>query len=530
MNRRQEASEPVDEFKPASSTQQLRTVPEKNRRVRRTSVVFSLAVTLILTAFSPGVFRSMGYVNEELEAGKRLLSYVGLYSPRPGEPVWPRNGIISVMAHLPFLAMSHVALGESESAEDWLLSFEPILFTAGTLTILFLWIWKINGSGRWAVILSLGAGFATFLWPYAYIGLEVQQSFLLMLCGYLVLARRWRPTLPRALTLAVLAGFAISVKTAGTVLIPAIVFLIWRFFGSERKSSAATMMKMAMTFLIISAIYKGNSYLQMMFWDHWGGSADYLRQWIVRDPIAFYLNVVSFLGSANKGLIVFAPLVVVSLFAIREAWKNERDVATFAFLALIPPLVGFSMLMIWTDENWGPRYLHAAIAPMVLSLAAARRGRIFRFRSEAPIVISLVFGLVVSFLGAFFSYGALQHVASQTRQATLETFQSDLVWNHVRFNARLLGAWLTAGDDADVVWTPTHHPWDFTGRSREAPPLSVNLREVMTPHSILVRNWGGRPDGEGFLRWIVSLICLAGGPLALYRVYSMNHGRRQRLD
>ncbi|HUF17393.1 MAG TPA: hypothetical protein VMS12_05040 [Thermoanaerobaculia bacterium] len=460
----------------------------------------------------------MGYVNEELEAGKRVLASVGLYSPRAGEAVWPRNGVISVVAHLPFLAASHLLLGESERAEDWLLSFEPILFTAGILTILFRWIWRINGSARWAFILSFGAGFCTMLWPYAYIGLEVQQSFFLMLTGYLVLARKWQPTFLRLLAVAICAGFAISVKTAGTVLIPAVAFLIWKFFEGERKTAPLTIVKIVLTIGITGLIYRGNSYLQMMFWDEWGGSSDYLRQWIVRDPVAFYLNVVSFLGSANKGLIVFAPLVIVSLFAVRSAWKRERDVTGFALLAFVPPLLGFSMLMIWSDENWGPRYLHEAIAPMVLCLGAARWNRPFGLRSEIPLVTSLVVGFMVSFLGAFFSYGALQYVASQTRQATLERFQSDLVWNHVRFNARLLNVWLTSGEATEARWTPVHHPWDFSGGAPRDPSISVNLRDVMEPQATLVRDWGTRPGETGFGRWLFSLLCLLGAPVASYRV------------
>ncbi len=495
-------------------------VDGRSRAIRRTATAFFAAMVLGYAALSPGVFSSMGYVQEELEAGRRVLSQVGLYSSRSGEPVWPRNGVVSVVAHLPFLAVAHLLPGDSERAEEWLLSFEPILFTAGTLTILFLWIWQINGSGRWALILASGAGFATLLWPYAYIGLEVQQSFFLMLTAYLVLARQWRPTPGRLLILAVVAGFAISVKTAGTVLIPAIAFLIWKFFDSERKSSPATIAKMVVMIAITGLIYKGNSYLQMFFWDEWGGSSDYLRQWIVRDPVAFYLNVVSFFGSANKGLIVFAPLVIVALFAVRTSWKHDRDATTFALLALVPPLLGFSMLMIWTDENWGPRYLHVAVAPMVLCLGIARTHRAFSLRREIPLITSLLLGFVVSFLGAFFSYGALQYVASQTCQARLETFQSDLVWNHVRFNARLLTVWLSAEDATEVMWTPTHHPWDFSGGAKYEEPLSANLKEVMTPQAALIRQWGKSPTESGFGQFLFSLLCLLAAPLLLYRVRS----------
>lgn len=483
---------------------------------RRVAALFFCSAVLFYSAFSPAVFRSMGYANEEVEAGKRALSRIGLYSPVDGPPVWPRNGVATVAAHLPFLAVSHVLLGESQNAEDWLLSFEPILFTAGILTILFIWAASLSGSSRLALILAFGAGFATILWPYAYIGLEVQQSFFLMLAAFVVLKLRWRPSLLKLVLFSLCAGLAISVKTAGTVLIPAILFLAWKFFDGEQKSSPAVLARMAAVAVITGVIYKANSYLQMMFWNEWGGSADYLRQWLVRDPIAFYLNVVAFIGSPNKGLIVFAPLAIVALFAIPAAWKRDRDVTLFALLAFVPPLLGFSALMIWTDENWGPRYLHEAIAPLILLLGAGAPAAELRARRAIPIFAALLAGLVISFLGAFFSYGALQYVASQTGQATLERFQSDPVWNHVRFNARLLRVWLLSGEAKQTLWTPEHHHWDFSGKSAPPEPRAANLHEVMTPQAVLVRNWGTGPGEPGFGAWIFAFVSLIAAPVTLW--------------
>lgn len=484
------------------------------------AVALFFALTLLsYAALSPAVFRSMGYANEEVEAGERVLSRIGLYSQAEGPGVWPRNGVATVVAHLPFLAISHLVLGESPGAEDWLLSFEPILFTAGLLTILFAWSASLSGNSRFALVLSLGAGFATMLWPYAYIGLEVQQSFFLLLSAFLVLGLRWRASLPKVILFSLCAGFAISVKTAGTVLIPAILFLAWKLFEGERKTAPVTLFKMSVAFAIAGVMYKGNSYLQMMFWNEWGGSGDYLREWLVRDPIAFYINVVGFIGSPNKGLIVFAPLAVIALLRLPVAFRKHRDVTLFALLAFVPPLLGFSALMIWTDENWGPRYLHESIAPLTLVIAVAGRGEDLRLRRSIPLLAALGAGLIVSFLGAFFSYGALQYVAAQTGQATLERFQSDPVWNHVRFNARLLRVWLSSEDSDQTLWTPSHHHWDFSGKSKPAEVRSANLQEVMTPQAVLVRNGGTAPGEPGFGPWIVALVSLFASPLVLWRLW-----------
>ena len=73
--------------------------------------------------------------------------------------------------------------------------FQPILFTSLSLVVTFLWIRRLTGSLAWSYSLSLTAGVATMLWPYAYIGLETTQSFFVILSAYLALATEKRDSL-----------------------------------------------------------------------------------------------------------------------------------------------------------------------------------------------------------------------------------------------------------------------------------------------------------------------------------------------
>ena len=103
---------------------------------------------------SPGVYRSMGYIEEEVHATRYLLSKAGMYPGQTEAFAWPRNGLASILVHFPFVASAHLVFGADSYFEDWVLSFEPILFTAGTLAILFLWIRRITGSEGWAFLLA----------------------------------------------------------------------------------------------------------------------------------------------------------------------------------------------------------------------------------------------------------------------------------------------------------------------------------------------------------------------------------------
>ena len=52
--------------------------------------------------------------------------------------VWSRHGLVPVLFDLPLLK-----LGKFLVSPDFMLSFSPVLFTAGLLTILFLWLRKV---------------------------------------------------------------------------------------------------------------------------------------------------------------------------------------------------------------------------------------------------------------------------------------------------------------------------------------------------------------------------------------------------
>ena len=146
--------------------------------------------------------------------------------------IWSRHGLVPLFFDLPFLK-----LGKFLVSPDFMLSFSPVLFTAGLLTILFLWLRKVCHPGM-SLFLTLTAAWGTMLWPYAYIGLETKQSFFLLLAGYLGLAcgkvRRW----PSLLLFAATCGIALSIKSTGITLWPAIAYLIYVQFWERSQVTA----------------------------------------------------------------------------------------------------------------------------------------------------------------------------------------------------------------------------------------------------------------------------------------------------
>jgi hypothetical protein len=228
--------------------------------------------------------------------------------------------------------------------------------------------------------------------------------------------------------------------------------------------------------------------------------------------LTIFFNIVSLLVSPNKGLLIYCPVLIICLLGIHHAYQRSPQVAIFAGLTLAG-LAGCSLFFFYADETWGPRYLHSAVAPLIVCFATTRESVRFRIRKELILVVLVSWGMAVSFLGAFYYYGTLQRAATQAGQATIETFQTDANWNHIRFNLMLLRVWEKGGTDR-VEWTPTRHWW-FEQPPDAAPLKTLNLRDYALPQSSLVRGWALEKTGPYLIVWWCYLICLIAGTLLL---------------
>lgn len=482
---------------------------------RRTLLLVFLTTFLLYLSFSPLGVAGMGYTMEEIIAVDELIT-----SAQGGEADkihWPRNGLVPLIIHAPFLIPAHILSGDDFNWEDAVLSLEPVLFTSLLVTLLFAWILRLTQSYAWAAMLALGAAFATLLWPYAYIGLETSQSLFLLAAAYLAIEEPRPDRWLRTLMFAVCVAFAVSAKSTGAFLLPAGAYLVWEYFGIRKRGlKNLPIAKVITTGAIVAMTFLVNTYVRNLFWINYGGNAHFIARWAIDEPVMFLFNLLSFLLSPNKGLIVFAPLAVLGLASLHETWRKNLPIAIFASLALAGLAGGFSLLKDWADETWGTRYLHSAVAPLVLCLAAARSGKHLKLRRELPILAALVFGAWVSFLGSFFYYGRLHSSQNQTAQNTLEALQSDPVWNHVRFNLRLLRVWQRRGQKPDLQawWTPAH-TWFFKPPPGQDRVKSVNLAPMAEPQPSLIRDARVPKTTTLGRMWYLLPVCLASGLVAL---------------
>ncbi len=470
-------------------------------RLRFQAALLFSGVACLYAAFSPFAIAHMGYTQESMQACRQLLAPERPRVPPAFGVDWPRNGSTEVLAQCGFVALGR-ALGGSEW-EERALALQPVLATAGLVTVVFAWASRLAGSRRKAFWLALAAGFGTMLWPYAYIGLETTQSLFLLLAGYLAIETPAEPSWKRTLAFAVCAAVAVSAKSGGVALVPALLFLAVVLLRKHP-------VRLAAAIAIMAAVFMTNNHFRALSWERFGGGRSWSLMWQAHDPLSSVTSAIALLTSPNKGLLVYAPLALLGLALLPRAFRRDRALAAFVFLSLAGPLALVSQVRPWSDETWGPRYLHSALAPLLLCVASALRGPTVSRFLLAVVFTAAGAGVFVSFLGSMFNYGALHSVAVRSVPLSLQSLQGDLTWNHVAFNARLWGVWRRSREPgiSSAEYLPAPDGWNYDNAGRKPEWSPVDLREVAISQAFLLRPTNDAPGR--LIRRACTVLLLAG--------------------
>ena len=475
-------------------------------RVRKTTILcLFIGVLACYVSLSPGAIAGMGYTGEEIQSGERILTIADALRKGVSVPpmLWSRHGPLPLLIDLPFLTLGKLVL-----SMDYVLSFEPVLLTALLVTVLFAWLRTLT-SPAMSLLLALIGAFGTMLWPYAYIGMETKQSLLLLLAGYLVLTGRGLHNWSITIAFALVAAFAVSVKSTGIVLVPAIAWLIYTEYKEIWRSRRA---QIATVLVTIATIWILAAWGRAAYWAPHGGGFRMLRPWLIHSPLTFFTNCIGIFGSPSKGLFVYAPVLLLSIYAIPQALRSRhRRTTVFVLLLVGGIVVELAMLRVFADEVWGSRYLHASIAPLLLCIGATRPN--FQWRKQLALLLLATSGAAISFLGAFYYYGLPLLAGAKTGQNTIEWLTSDSVWNPVEFHARLFRTWVEGGT-APVLWSPKH-AWAYQPPPDAQPWKSVDLRELCAPQALMLRLWSAPKDGRTLGFFIFHFAALVVGLLSL---------------
>jgi hypothetical protein len=475
------------------------------------------AFFLFYFSISPLTTRDMGYIPGDLRAADELIQNIRAWAkfhPATTRIDMPRNGIIETVFEIPFVLVGR-AFGDPDVWPDRLVSIEFVLATALLVTIVFVWSLKITSSLDWSYMLSIAAGLTTMLWPYAYIGMETIQALFLMLAAYLALGPASKRTPLASLAFSVSCGIAVSVKSGGLFLIPAIGYLLLLFFkqdlGRDKPFNPwGYRLRTAALIAIVAAIYVFNARLRSLA-PIWQGSMISSFRGFAVAPNVVLLNILSLFGSINKGLLVYCPVILLCLLSLKKAYHADKQVVTFVVLALSGLVLGAALMYFWADETWGPRYLDSLVAPMMICLALAKKGTALVLRRELTLIFLMIAGAAISSLGVLFSYHTLHVIAMRTTTTTYEQLQYDVQWNPIRFDLKLLQLWLKASKDSrteDRFWPPPEHFDTLTPRKMDW-IRPVDITDDAVPQAYLLRTWRRWEKKSDIVLWATCLLSLA---------------------
>ena len=490
------------------------TIMPNPKTLKRISGLFLLALTALYFSLTSGTIEGQGYNHENLVAANQLVTnFVNVATGQPLVRVdWTRHGFIEPIFQLPFAFVSRALFHDQMKWTGRLAIFQPMLATALLCTLLLWWTTRLTHSLRLGMLLAVCAGLGTMLWPYVYIGLETTQSLALMLAAYLALGREPTRTWPETWWFAVACAVAVAVKLNGIFLAPAIGFLILKYVNRSLRPG----LRLICVLGVITTIYGLNWLAKARYWSSMDGGTNYYGELLVDSPLTAALQAFAYFGSPNKSLLLFCPVLALSFATMGKAWRSQPQLVIFAWLTLGGLICGFSITRMWTDETWGPRYLHAVVAPLLLCLAAAKSAQEFRWKREALTLGLCALGAAISLLGSLFPYGWLHIAATRSSHATLEALQYDPAWNHLRFNWQLLRVTVrgqAGGSTQPEAWPPPRHWW-FSKPEDTPPEKTFDLRELALPQPMLLQGWrpnmGTSPLTFSVLRVICALSLVIG--------------------
>ncbi len=328
---------------------------------------------------------------------------------------------------------------EEEALRLIFLTANPIM-TAITGGLLFMLCRRLGARRRHAFMLAMIFGLATWAWVHGESDFSEPGTAMMLTATMLASTRWWRlPTERNAAVVGFLAGCVGLTRTTTFSFVP--VFLIAGLLVLPRalRIRHTIAFGIGATLPVIAFCANG--------WIRFGGPFE-LGYEGVKFNTPFYEGLFGLFLSPGKGIIFYAPIVLVVMFATRSSYIANRQFVLIVGAITLLHVYIFSRFDAWSGEvAYGPRYM-IPLLPLVIALLAPIISR------ERQWVRGATVAGVVGFLGP----GLLG--------ATID-FQA-AYWQNLPNVTRNTG-------DVDPTWSQIEDAWDFQPRSS---PLMQELRSV----------------------------------------------------
>jgi hypothetical protein len=239
------------------------------------------------------------------------------------------------------------------------------VMTAVTGGMLFLLCRLLHASRRASALLAFAFGLGTWVWPHSQSDFSEPGTAMILTAATIAAVLWWRsPTLRKAALVGLLAGSVVLTRSSTLLFVP--VFLTFGL-AHRQSSDEPSRSRQALAFAIgglgPAMLFAANAYVRF------GSPIDNgYPNHSFSTPV--YEGVFGLFLSSGKGLLWYAPVCIVSVFALRRSFIAERRYALFVGAVLAAHLVVYARFEIWSGENaFGPRYL-VPLLPLLVALIA----------------------------------------------------------------------------------------------------------------------------------------------------------------
>ena len=248
-----------------------------------------------------------------------------------------------------------------ETTMPFLISFYNIFFGAGSCAILFLFARRLAFSEKVSLAAALIFGLATMCWCYSgWDFSEATQMFCLLAAAYYAAGGGRRDLLLASLAFSCL----MLIKLASIVYLP---FFLWYIFSSgEKRVAAYGRLARFLSFIAAAAA--------LILWLNYVRFGDMFETGYGHEANRFFLeglaNIKYLLFSVNKGIFIFNPVLLLSVFGFIPFFRSNRREAVLFSSLILTNLCVTAMWHAWGGGwSWGPRLLVPALPFWLLPVA-----------------------------------------------------------------------------------------------------------------------------------------------------------------
>ncbi len=338
----------------------------------------------------------------------------GLGLPGRDAKFYPPHGVGQSIVWIPFYAAGSILekAGFGSAAHGLAASWLNAIGVAATAALLFLLAREIGVSRGAAIALVLTFGFATMAWVYSKNTFDVVLTGALVTAGTLLLVRaRARPSS--------LVGAAVAFGWAGVTRAPTIVlwpvaaaFVLLSMPGAAARDRLRRVVAFGAPLGASLGVVLAYNYARFgsVFDD--GHKADRATAFTGN----FFEGFFGYLVSPARGVVFFAPIVLVSLVGWRLLRRRDAALAWFVLASFLTTILVYAKVEGWQGGfSWGPRFLLPTLPLAVLPAALVfERWRSLATAARTGVAAAVVAGVLLTLPGVLADY-QLQTLVQEER-------------------------------------------------------------------------------------------------------------------